>query len=122
PRRTDHDPWRRRYDERRGEEGPLQHGPVRAPVPPRAAAYQPEKGQQQIVRGSPEGYTGVHRARCSAEAGAPAAIGASLAPHDPPRHRRQGVRQGSEEDLMDLSPDPMDSDEIIQRYGRRLFV
>src|SRR6266699_1978276 len=122
PLPADHEPWRRRYDRRRGEESPLQYLSVRAPVPPRTAADQPEKGRQQAVRGSPEGNTRAHRTRCSAEAGATAAIGSSQALHDPPRHRRQGVRQGSEEDLMDLSPDPTESDEIIQRYGRRLYV
>src|SRR6267142_6782461 len=120
---ADHEPRRRQHDRRRGEEGPLQHLHVRAPVPARATPRQPPQGPEQAVRRGPEGYRRSRGAagRRDAKASAAAAIDAAQAVHDPPRHR-QDARQGSEADLMDPGRDAIDYDEIIQRYGRRLFV
>src|SRR5207247_1229405 len=87
----------------------------------REAPLQPPQGPEQSVRGGPEGYRRSRGAAGRRDAEAAAAIDAAQAVHDPPRHR-QDARQGSEEDLMDPERDAIDYDEIIQRYGRRLFV
>src|SRR5207247_11434173 len=94
---------------------------VRAPVPARPAPRQSPQGAEQAVRRGAEGDRRTCGAADRRPAEAAAAVDAAQAVHDPPRHR-QDAREGSEEDLMDLGPDSIDYDEVIQRYGRRLFV